>query len=307
VSLLVYDSRGGVDEEIVAIDVLNRNQAPVITSRVPVGNRPGRPDTTLLQPGTLLRMKVVAQDPDGDALSYRWYANGKFAGSVFDTFDFRGELAFNTIEAWVFDLEDTVRTIWSIKVPVELSSFTASVGSGPGVALNWKTGSEINNAGFNILRGHSPSGNYLKLNDKLIPANREGSYSFIDATAEAGARYYYKLEALDTRGNVTTHGPIVVTVAPPDKFDLSQNYPNPFNPTTQIRYQLPQAVQVSLTIYNMLGQEVRKLVNANQPAGYHTAIWDGRDNSGRPVPTGVYHYRLQAGSFTTTKKMLMAK
>jgi hypothetical protein len=185
------------------------------------------------------------------------------------------------------------------------------------MVLNWKTGSEINNAGFNILRGRSATGNYTRLNDKLIPANREGSYSYIDATAEAGARYYYKLEALDTRGNITTHGPIVVTVAPPDKFDLSQNYPNPFwseatsrfagNPTTQIRYQLPQAVQVSLTIYNMLGQEVRKLVNAKQPAGYHTAIWDGRDNSGRPVPTGVYHYRLQAGSFTMTKKMLMAK
>jgi len=307
VSFLAYDSRGGVDEEVVVIDVMNRNQLPVITSRVPVGNRPGRPDTTLLQPGTLLRMKVVAQDPDGDALSYRWYVNGKFAGLIFDTFDFRGELAWNTVEALVFDLEDTVRTVWSIKVPVELSSFTASVGDGPGVTLNWKTGSEINNVGFNVLRGRSQSGNYAKLNDKLIPANREGNYSFVDAAAEAGARYYYKLEAIDTRGNVTTHGPIVVEAATPKTFELSQNYPNPFNPATQIHYQLPQAVQVSLTIYNMLGQEVRKLVNAQQPAGYHTAIWDGRDNAGRPVPTGIYHYRLQAGSFTMTKKMLMAK
>jgi len=66
-------------------------------------------------------------------------------------------------------------------------------------------------------------------------------------------------------------------------------------------------VKVSLVIYNMLGQEVRKLVDAQQPAGYHTAIWDGRDNAGRSLPTGVYHYRLQAGSFTVTKKMLMAK
>ena len=319
VSFLAFDSRGGVDEEVVTIDVINRNQAPVITSRIPVGNHPGKADTTVLQPGTPLRMKMVAQDPDGDALSYRWYVNGKFAGSIFDTFDFRGELAFNTVEAVVFDLEDTTRTVWSIKVPVELASFTAQAGDGPGVKLNWKTGSEINNAGFNILRSRSPASRetYAKLNDKLIPANREGSYSFIDATADAGARYYYKLEALDTRGNITTHGPIVVDVAAPATFELSQNYPNPFwseatsrfagNPTTQIRYQLPQAVQVSLTIYNMLGQEVRKLINAQQPAGYHTAIWDGRDNSGRLVPTGVYHYRIQAGNFTMTKRMLMAK
>jgi hypothetical protein len=258
-------------------------------------------------------MKVVAQDPDGDALSYRWYVNGKFAGSIFDTFDFRGELAWNTVEALVFDLEDTVRTVWSIKVPVELSSFTAQAGDGGGVKLNWKTASEINNVGFNILRSRSQSGIYAKLNGKMIPANREGNYSFVDATAETGSRYYYKLEAIDTRGNITTHGPILIEVAAPKTFELSQNYPNPFNPATHIRYQLPQATQVSLTIYNMLGQEVRKLVDAQQPAGYHTAIWDGRDNSGRSVPTGVYHYRLQAkgpsgaGSFTMTKRMLMAK
>ncbi|MCG3120761.1 MAG: hypothetical protein ALAOOOJD_03601 [bacterium] len=307
VSFLAYDSRGGIDEELVLIDVLNRNQAPQITSRVPVGNRPGLPDTTVVQPGTPLLMKVFAQDPDGDALSYRWYVNGKFAGSVFDTFEFSGELTWNTIEAMVFDLEDTTRTVWSIKVPVELSSFTAQIGDGAGVNLNWKTGSEMNNAGFNVLRGRSQSGTYTKLNDKLIPANRDGNYNFLDATAEAGGRYYYKLEALDTRGNITTHGPIVVEVKAPEKFELSQNYPNPFNPTTQIRYQLPQAVKVSLAIYNMLGQEVRKLVDAQQPAGYHTAIWDGRDNAGRPLPSGVYHYRLQAGSFTMTKKMLLAK
>jgi flagellar hook assembly protein FlgD len=64
---------------------------------------------------------------------------------------------------------------------------------------------------------------------------------------------------------------------------------------------------VNLVIYNLLGQEVRKLVNAQQPAGYHIAVWDGRDNSGRLVPTGVYHYRIQAGNFTMTKRMLMAK
>jgi lysophospholipase L1-like esterase len=306
-SLMAYDMRGGGDEEIVIVDILNRNQAPVIVSRFPIGNQPGKPDTTLQQPGTPLLMRVTATDPDGDVLSYRWYVNGKFAGSVFDTFEFRGDLAWNSVEAVVFDLEDTVRTVWSIKVPVALASFTANVGDGDGVKLSWVTGSEINNVGFNILRSLAARDRYTKLNDKLILANREGRYTFIDKNAEAGARYYYKLEALDTRGNVTTHGPIMVSVAAPTTFELSQNYPNPFNPTTNIKYQLPQAVQVSLTIYNMLGQEVRKLVNTQQPAGYHTVVWDGRDKSGRLVPSGVYHYRLQAGSFTMTKRMLMTK
>jgi hypothetical protein len=306
-SFFAYDSRDGVDEEVVVIDVQNRNQAPVISSRFPVGNRPGSPDTMLAQPGTLLRMRVTANDPDGDALSYRWFVNGKFTGSVFDTLAFRGELAWNTVEALVFDLEDTARTVWSIKVPVELASFTAYVNDGAGVELAWKTGSEINNVGFNVLRSPASRENYAKLNAKLIPANREGSYTFSDAKAEAGGRYYYKLEALDTRGNITLHGPIMVDVAAPKTFELSQNYPNPFNPSTSINYQLPQPAPVRLVIYNVLGQEVRQLVNSQQPAGYHTAIWDGRDNAGRLVPSGIYHYRIQAGSFKMTKKMLMAK
>ncbi|MCI0691672.1 Ig-like domain-containing protein [candidate division KSB1 bacterium] len=319
VSFLAYDTRGGVDEEIVIIDVQNRNQPPRIISRFPVGNHQNGLDTTLAQPGATLRMQVTATDPDGDVLSYRWYLNGVFAGSISNTFDFHGNLQWNTVEALVFDLEDTVRTVWSIKVPVELVNFAAQVGEGPGVKLSWKTGSEINNAGFNVLRGGSQNGHYAKINERLIPANRDGNYGYLDITAETGARYYYKLETLDKHGNVTLYGPIVVNVALPEAFDLSQNYPNPFgseatssafgggNPTTQIRYQLPRAVQVSLTIYNMLGQEVRKLMSGQQPAGYHTVVWDGRDQSGRPAPSGVYFYRLQAGSFVATRKMLLAK
>jgi hypothetical protein len=307
VSFLAYDMRGGVDEEIVIMDVQNRNQPPRIISRFPVGNHQNGLDTTLAQPGTTLRMRVTATDPDGDVLSYRWYVNGAFAGSIFDTFEFRGDLKWNTVEALVFDLEDTVRTIWSIKVPVELMGFTAHVDDGPGVRLSWKTGNEINNVGFNVLRSWTQNGQYAKVNEKLIPANRDGNYTYVDVTAEAGGRYYYQLEALDNQGNVTLHGPIAVEVASPETFALSQNYPNPFNPTTNIRYNLPATVSVRLTIYNALGQEVRMLMNRQQPAGYHTVVWDGRDQYGRPAPSGIYFYRLQAGSFTATKKMLLAK
>jgi hypothetical protein len=99
----------------------------------------------------------------------------------------------------------------------------------------------------------------------------------------------------------------------PDAIALAQNYPNPFNPTTQIGYELPMAGQVSLIIYNSLGQEVRRLIDKQQAAGYHQVTWNGRDQNGKPVPSGVYHYRLQVedpangASFVATKKMLMAK
>ncbi len=88
---------------------------------------------------------------------------------------------------------------------------------------------------------------------------------------------------------------------------LGTNRPNPFNPATSIRYSLDKAVAVKLAIYNLLGQEVRLLVRQFQPAGNYTVVWDGRDAAGRQVSTGLYLYRLQAGTDVVTRKMVMAK
>jgi hypothetical protein len=93
----------------------------------------------------------------------------------------------------------------------------------------------------------------------------------------------------------------------PSKFSLEQNYPNPFNPSTNIRFQLPQDEKVELKIYNMLGQEVRTLADAQYAAGQHTLVWDGKNNRGRAVASGVYIYTMTAGKFTQTKKMNLVR
>lgn len=98
----------------------------------------------------------------------------------------------------------------------------------------------------------------------------------------------------------------------PETYALSQNYPNPFNPATTIEYDLPEAASVRITVYNLLGQEVRTLVSEPMPAGYHSVRWNGRNDDGRPVASGMYLYRIQAlkGSetkFVQVKKMLMLK
>ncbi|GAB4372740.1 MAG: hypothetical protein Kow0042_16230 [Calditrichia bacterium] len=93
----------------------------------------------------------------------------------------------------------------------------------------------------------------------------------------------------------------------PTAFSLEQNYPNPFNPVTTIRYQLSTASLVELTIYNLNGQKVRTLVNERKPAGNYQIQWDGRDDSGRQVASGVYLYRIRAGAFSQTKKMILMK
>jgi len=88
---------------------------------------------------------------------------------------------------------------------------------------------------------------------------------------------------------------------------LAQNYPNPFNPTTQIDYTLSEATSVSLKIYNLIGQEVRTLVNTNQPEGSQSVEWDGRDNNGNALTSGIYIYRLKAGASIQTKHMTLMK
>ncbi len=99
----------------------------------------------------------------------------------------------------------------------------------------------------------------------------------------------------------------------PAEFVLDQNYPNPFNPTTRIEYGLPLNSTVNLTVYDLLGQEVRSLMSGDaRTAGYHNIVWDARDNGGRAVSAGVYIYRLSARGedgqrFTTTKKMVLLK
>jgi hypothetical protein len=93
----------------------------------------------------------------------------------------------------------------------------------------------------------------------------------------------------------------------PLEFALSQNYPNPFNPATEIEFALPENAYVKIEIFNVLGQKVLTLVDAEMDAGYKSVVWDGTDRSGRSVASGVYLYRMEAKDKTFTKKMLMLK
>jgi hypothetical protein len=127
------------------------------------------------------------------------------------------------------------------------------------------------------------------------------------------------LKVLDPGGRVTLRGTGLLNEQTPQElteltigrapmtYGLAQNYPNPFNPMTQIRYQLPKASKVQLTIYDAFGQKIRTLVNDHQHAGFYTILWDGRNDAGLQVASGIYVYRVQAEGFTETKKMVLIK
>lgn len=93
----------------------------------------------------------------------------------------------------------------------------------------------------------------------------------------------------------------------PDSYVLEQNYPNPFNPTTKLRFGLPAATRVNVTIYNSLGQKIKTVLNDERSAGYHVVRWDGRNENGAAVSSGVYFFRLKTGSFSTTRKMMLIR
>ena len=93
----------------------------------------------------------------------------------------------------------------------------------------------------------------------------------------------------------------------PEKFELSQNYPNPFNQSTVIRYSLSVMSDVQLNIYNCLGQRIKTLVHSKMQAGQNQTIWDGTNEAGRTVSSGIYLYKLETGVGVKTKKMLLQK
>ena len=93
----------------------------------------------------------------------------------------------------------------------------------------------------------------------------------------------------------------------PENFSLEQNHPNPFNPETQISYQLSSDGFISLTVYNLLGREIKTLVSEYQPSGYYTVSWNGKDEAGNIMPSGVYMYTLRFGNIVQSKKMIMMK
>lgn len=125
----------------------------------------------------------------------------------------------------------------------------------------------------------------------------------LDANRITGNVEHFSDVALAPKNAAT----IVQKGAQPEAFTLSQNYPNPFNPETTITFDLSEASRVNITIYNVLGQHVRTLVNELKPAGTHSLVWNGKNDAGERVTNGVYLYRMEAGSVSVTRKLILMK
>ena len=188
-----------------------------------------------------------------------------------------------------------------VVVPVELTSFTASA-SGAEVILNWSTATELNNYGFEIQRkvfdGDFATVAFVKGQGTTT---QQIQYSFADKNLDEG-KYSYRLKQVDFSGTFEYSKIIEVEVITIAFYSLEQNYPNPFNPSTTISYGLKEKSNAKLTLLNAIGEEIAVLVSEEQDKGYHKVEFDASKLS-----SGVYFYKLTAGNFISTRKMLLLK
>ena len=202
-------------------------------------------------------------------------------------------------------------------LPVELTSFELLETRSEGITLQWITESEINNLGFNLDR-KTPITDWRQIASYVTHPALQGQgsvshqtiYTFTDNSVQENESYDYRLSDVDYDGNVEYHSLQLMGVSSsnvPEQFVLYPNYPNPFNPVTTIRYDLSKESFVDITIYDMLGNVVSNLINANQSSGYKSIQWNATNNQGKPVSAGVYLYSIEAGKFRQTKKMILLK
>lgn len=183
-------------------------------------------------------------------------------------------------------------------VPVELSSFSATSTTN-GVLLEWATASETNNRGFEVERSNGTEFSTVAFVDGKGTTTSASSYSYTDEVS--AGKYTYRLKQIDFDGTTTYSNEVEVDLSPAS-YNLSQNFPNPFNPSTVIRYAMPVAGNVTLNVYNALGQKVAELVNGFMPAGEHSVNFSAAN-----LTSGVYFYEIQAGEFRSMRKMQLIK
>ncbi|MCZ7609084.1 MAG: T9SS type A sorting domain-containing protein [Ignavibacterium sp.] len=188
----------------------------------------------------------------------------------------------------------------SLPIPVELTAFSAVCDNGA-VILQWTTATETNNKGFEIQRKVNDEFEVLSFVDGIGTTTSSQSYSYTDRSVSSGL-YSYRLKQVDYNGSFTYSNIIEVNVTTPSQFELSQNYPNPFNPTTKINYTIPFDSKVTISVYSVTGELIAELVNDFVTAGAYSVDFDGRN-----LASGIYIYKMTAGNFTQTNKMMLMK
>ena len=215
--------------------------------------------------------------------------------------DLNGVSFVTPSEAYVVGWGGTIlKTINGGFLPVELSSLGSNV-SEDKITLYWSTATETNNHGFEIQRkSEDVDWSTIGFKEGMGTTTEPHSYSYTDLNLTSG-KYSYRLKQVDFNGTYNYSNVVEAEIAP-SVFSLSQNYPNPFNPNTTIKYQISEYGRIILTVYDVLGREIKELVNERKPAGTYEVTWNAEG-----LPSGVYFYQIKTDDFIQTKKMILLK
>jgi len=281
-----------------------------ILSTYPTSNYSTLTGTSMATPTVTGAIALMYAAADASRISF--YKSDLPAGTImfrdvlFNGVDSISALWGITVTGGRLNVYNTVVEISSPIVPVELVSFNYELYNGS-VKLDWITATEVNNRGFEILRFEQSDNNWATIG--FVPGfgttTEPKSYAFTDENISSGF-YSYRLKQVDFNGQYEYSEIIEVEVLSPNKFSLEQNYPNPFNPSTVIKYTISNKQFVTLKVYDVLGNEVATLVNEQLPAGEYEVEFKPESSIKNPA-SGVYFYKLIAGTFSETKKMILAK
>ncbi|MCH8010806.1 MAG: PD40 domain-containing protein [Candidatus Marinimicrobia bacterium] len=213
-----------------------------------------------------------------------------------------------------FDSESAWGVSWDNIAPGIPGGFNLTTGM-DFIEISWEPSSDDDFQFFRIYRVMDPD--FDPTEAELMSETVEAFYA--EYGIESG-EYFYVVTAVDYHWNESGFSEVVEATVSivdgsqlPEEYSLSQNYPNPFNPVTTLRYDLPERAEVVLTVYDILGREVKTLVRSVQEPGFKSVIWNGTNDAGRPMSAGIYLYRIsagsfgQAGDFVQVKKMVLLK
>jgi hypothetical protein len=215
------------------------------------------------------------------------------------------------IAAWMDQRHSTDEDIYANMVtqaggfvPTLLQSYSANW-CDDGIAVNWRLSETGMDARFIVLRAVAPETDFAIVPNQQITGNHP-TFQFVDRSCQPGTAYRYRVDVVDEDGHRTLFETSTV-VAPQVELALHQNQPNPFNPSTTIAFSVPRISRVTLVVYDVRGRAVRTLLQRTLSAGRHEFDWDGKNDAGQPVSSGVYLYKLRANNRTLTRKMVLVE
>ncbi len=261
--------------------------------------------------------RTVPNDPDGSPPPepkrlYNYAANGTLLGyyepdlgSYTYGIEMLGDYLYVCDYGIGYVADGTVKKIWlNPTIATLLKTFSSSIEES-GIVIKWEMSEFSDGAVFSVSRSDMANGIFQELSDANVARNGL-VFTFIDEDYENGASYRYRVKVLDEDGEIMLFETEPV-MAPASGLALYANYPNPFNPVTTIRYDLPDLTHVKLEVYDVTGRKLKSLVDGIEGKGLKTVNWDGTDDRGNKLVSGVYFCRITAGKESRSRKLLMLR